>query len=146
MKLPRLMTSLAVVAIVAACGGSDAKNTAAAAATDNTAVRTEEGTSSPVIQWTGGKISPDKNLTTVIDFNAVWCGPCQKFAPVFESVADQYAGEYRFISVDVDKCRETAEQFQVSSIPQITILRPDGSMNSAVGYMTETEFKTFLSM
>ncbi len=143
MKLSKLIIGIAMAAIVAACGNA---SSAKADATSGTGSAVTAAEIQPVIEWTGGKISPDKDLPTVIDFNADWCGPCRKFAPVFHEVAGEFKGRFRFISVNVDNCPEAAAQFGVSSIPQITILRPDGSRNSAIGYMTADELKMFLSM
>lgn len=92
-----------------------------------------------------GTISPDKSLPTVIDFNATWCGPCRMFKPVFEKVAKQYAGKVIFLSVDVDKYPNVAEQFNVSSIPQISVLYPDGLVKTTIGYMNEDQFLQLLS-
>ena len=90
-------------------------------------------------------INPDKTLPTVIDFNAVWCGPCQRFAPIFEQVSKEYSGKAIFISVDVDESPELARQFEVSAIPQLTVLMPDGSVKSNVGFMEKTQFIEFIT-
>lgn len=144
MKISGILTGVAVAAMMVACGGTASKSEAAASGQDSSVQENVE--LGNVIVWQGGKISPDKELPTVIDFNATWCGPCQKFGPVFEQVAEEMDGFFKFVSVDVDRCPEAAEQFQVSSIPQVTVLRPDGSHNSAVGYMTADELKAFISM
>lgn len=90
-------------------------------------------------------INPDKTLPTIIDFNAVWCGPCQRFAPIFEQVSKEYDGKAIFISVDVDDSPELARQFEVSAIPQLTVLMPDGSVKSTVGFMEKTQFIEFIA-
>lgn len=143
MKLHKLLSCIAVSVIVAACGSTSSSKADAATKAEASSVVENQPV---VVEWTGGKISPDKELPIVIDFNADWCGPCRKFAPVFHEVAEEFRGRFRFISVNVDNCPQTAAQFRVSSIPQITILRPDGSHNSAIGYMTADELKMFLSM
>ncbi len=148
MKLSRLFPIIAVGAIMAACGGTASKDAGSTdngtpATTNTSATETRPGT---VTVWAGGEIKPDAEMPLVIDFNATWCGPCRQFAPVFHQVAEEMAGKARFVSVDVDNCPDAARQFQVSSIPQITILMPDGKQSSAVGYMTAEEFKNFISL
>lgn len=71
---------------------------------------------------------------TVVDFNAVWCGPCRMLAPVVEEMAKKYAGKVDFISVDVDKFGELMETYHLgNSIPVVLFLKPDGTSNYYVG-------------
>lgn len=43
------------------------------------------------------------NRPAVVDFNATWCGPCRKLAPILDELAKQFKGKVDFYSVDVDK-------------------------------------------
>lgn len=47
----------------------------------------------------------------VVDFSAVWCGPCQMLAPIMEELSDEMDGEVDFFSADVDENRDLAYQF-----------------------------------
>ncbi len=76
----------------------------------------------------------------VVDFNATWCGPCRAFAPLFDKMAEKYSGQIQFISVDVDRCPEVANAFEVQSIPFILFVSPDGKIDSHVGMMEEADF------
>jgi thioredoxin 1 len=53
----------------------------------------------------------------VVDFHAVWCGPCKAIAPTFQQLADQYAspGRIAFAKVDVDEVQEVAQKYGVSA-------------------------------
>ncbi len=66
-------------------------------------------------------------VLTVLDFNATWCGPCKMLAPVFDATAKKYDGKVRFVSVDVDKCPLTAENFGVRAVPTVVLMKPDGT-------------------
>ncbi|MCM1162900.1 MAG: thioredoxin family protein [Muribaculaceae bacterium] len=90
-------------------------------------------------------ITPDPKLPLVIDFSAVWCPPCRKFGPIFHAVAEEMAGKAVFVTVDVDKSPTPAVQFGVSSIPQVSVMMPDGKVISSVGYMTADELKNFIN-
>lgn len=77
-----------------------------------------------------GLIKADRTPKPIIlDFNAVWCGPCQEFAPVFEAAAEKYGDKVDFISVDVDKYQDLSGLMGVESIPNVIALNADGSLN-----------------
>lgn len=137
MKPRHLCFSLITTALLASCGNSATaeQRTDAAPATTEAVVKLTSNTT----------IKPDKKLPTVIDFNATWCGPCQRFAPIFDAVAKEYADKAIFMSVDVDIAPKAAHQFEVSAIPQVTILMPDGTVTSTVGFMEKSQFLQFLN-
>lgn len=148
--------ALAALAFTA-CTGHDTKNAtvaedAAQPAAEAEAPATTQGTTydrtATVIEYDpevlGASVAPDTELPVIIDFNAVWCGPCRQFKPVFDKVAEEYNGRAIFLSIDVDKNPTAAEQFGVSAIPQVTILMPDGTTSTQVGSMDETQFKQMI--
>jgi len=53
----------------------------------------------------------------VVDFTAVWCGPCQRIAPTFEALADEYRDKAVFVKVDVDELGGLAAELGISSMP-----------------------------
>lgn len=55
----------------------------------------------------------------LIDFYATWCGPCKRLGPVLDELAEEYGGKIYIYKVDVDKERELAALFQVSSVPTL---------------------------
>ena len=145
------LSILAVAAMaMTACGGASSSKDAAAENTDTVATEQVEATPAAavdaVVELTEDiEITPSEDGRPVImDFNATWCGPCKQFAPVFHKVAGEYASKARFMSIDVDNCPAAANQFKVQSIPQITILKADGTTESVIGNMSEAEFKAFI--
>ncbi|MBR4135691.1 MAG: hypothetical protein IKU03_04675 [Bacteroidales bacterium] len=62
---------------------------------------------------------------TVCMFTAVWCGPCRLMYPRLENVAKQLGKGYRFIKVDIDRCRTIAQEYDCMTIP-VVILFEDG--------------------
>ncbi len=129
---------LALAAAVAAAGmmTSCGEKTAATATTENDSIVAPlPDTTVVCILKDDSLLRPDKKVerVTVIDFNATWCQPCRLLAPSFDAVADELHGKADFYSVDVDVNRFTAQAFNVGSIPNITILTPEGKVVSYIG-------------
>ncbi|MDU0349672.1 thioredoxin [Actinomyces sp. MRS3W] len=61
---------------------------------------------------------------TLVDFWASWCGPCQRFAPVFEKAAENNP-DITFAKVDTEAERELAGALGISSIPTLMVFRDD---------------------
>ena len=67
-----------------------------------------------------------------IDFWAEWCGPCRRFAPVFEQASQQHS-DITFAKVDTEDQRELAARYGVTSIPTLVIYRDGIPMFSQPG-------------
>lgn len=59
---------------------------------------------------------------TLVDFWAGWCGPCMKFAPVFEQVSDRHP-DATFAKVDTEAEQGLAAALQITSIPTLMAFR-----------------------
>lgn len=74
-----------------------------------------------------------KHPLALIDFWASWCGPCQALAPTIEELAKEYAGKAFIGKLNVDENPETAECFQVFSIPTLVIFKKGKEADRIVG-------------
>ncbi|KWU43554.1 thioredoxin-like protein 1-like protein [Rhodotorula sp. JG-1b] len=68
-------------------------------------------------------LTANKDAVSVIDFHAVWCGPCKAIAPIYQKLAAQYAGRVQFLKVDVDQVPAVAQKFNVSAMPTFVVLK-----------------------
>lgn len=73
----------------------------------------------------------------VLDFWAVWCGPCQMQGPVFDSCAQKAGDQAVFGKINVDEQMELAQQFDVMSIPTILVIKNGNIVHRAVGLQSE---------
>ena len=79
----------------------------------------------------------------LLDFWAVWCGPCKMIAPLLEQIAAQRE-DVVIGKVDVDSEMELAMQFGVSSIPTLVVIKDGKPVNKAVGYMPKEKILALL--
>lgn len=80
----------------------------------------------------------------VVDFSAVWCGPCQMLAPIMEELSYEMDGEVDFFSVDVDENRDLAYQFDIQSIPAIVVFANGEEVTRTVGFQPKEELKELI--
>lgn len=126
---------------LASCGQKQQAGNAEDAATEEAVTETAPAAADGVIVLGKGEnIAPANGKLIVIDFNATWCGPCKQFAPHFDAVAKANTANATFYSVDVDVHPELAGQYDVQSIPMVVYIKPDGTVDSTVGYMDEAQF------
>ena len=70
---------------------------------------------------------------SMVDFWAVWCGPCRMVAPIVEQLADDYAGQVTVGKLDVDNNQRSAAQFNVRSIPTILFFKDGKMVDQVIG-------------
>ncbi len=71
---------------------------------------------------------------TVVDFWAVWCGPCKMVAPEMEKLAAKYDGKVDVVKVDVDANPRLSQAFNIMSIPTIAFFKPGSTPQGVVGF------------
>ena len=83
------------------------------------------------------------NQTVLLDFWAVWCGPCKMIAPIVEEIAAERS-DVVVGKVDVDSEMERAMQFGVSSIPTLVVIRNGVPAARSVGYRPNADILKLL--
>ena len=68
----------------------------------------------------------------LVDFFAVWCGPCKMIAPILEEIAAERE-DIKVCKINVDEEPELAAQYQVSSIPSLFVIENGQIKNQSLG-------------
>jgi thioredoxin 1 len=82
----------------------------------------------------------EKNELVILDFWATWCGPCKRFAPIFETSALKHPGVV-FGKIDTDAEQELAASFDIKSIPSIAVIKQGDVIFFQPGALPEDVFE-----
>lgn len=85
----------------------------------------------------------------LVDFYAEWCGPCKLAAPIIDKLAGEMNGKVKIVKLDVDASPETAQKFNVRSIPTVLIFNKVGSemkeVDRKIGFPGEEGYRQMLA-
>ena len=70
----------------------------------------------------------------LVDFWAIWCGPCRMVAPVVDEIAREQAGKLKVMKLDVDENQNTAMTYGVMSIPTLILFKGGQPVERIVGF------------
>ena len=74
----------------------------------------------------------------LVDFWAVWCGPCRMIAPVVEELSNDFEGKAVIGKMDVDANPDTAMQYGIRSIPTLLIFKGGQVVDKVVGVVSKS--------
>ncbi|MEO1259109.1 MAG: thioredoxin [Bacteroidota bacterium] len=79
----------------------------------------------------------EKGGVAVLDFWAVWCGPCRLIGPIIDQLSEEYEGRAIIGKVDVDNNPDIATQYGIRSIPTVVFLKHGSEVKRQVGVATK---------
>ena len=85
-----------------------------------------------------------KNGLVLIDFYAVWCGPCKMMHPIVEEISKQYP-DLKIIKIDVDKHEELSRQYSIMSIPTLMLLKNGNQVEKNIGFTPKEQLEKWIN-
>jgi thioredoxin 1 len=73
----------------------------------------------------------------LVDFWAVWCGPCKAIAPTVDALATKYAGQLKVTKVNVDQNAATPSRYGIRGIPALLFFKGGKVVDQIVGYVPQ---------
>jgi len=59
----------------------------------------------------------------IVDFHALWCGPCKVQSPILKEIATELGDKVRVIKIDVDQNNALSAQYQIQSVPTLIVFK-----------------------
>lgn len=74
----------------------------------------------------------NKKPVAIVDFYAVWCGPCRAIKPFFEALSAKVP-DVEFARVDVDEAEDVAREYGITAMPTILYFENGEKVDTVVG-------------
>lgn len=77
----------------------------------------------------------------LVDFWAVWCGPCQMMGPIIEELSKEMEGKIKIGKLEVDSNPEIAEKYEIMSVPALKIFKEGKVIKEFTGLQNKAILK-----
>lgn len=84
------------------------------------------------------------NEVVLVDFSAVWCGPCKMLAPVIDELSVEMEGKAKVFKIDVDQSGDIAQKYGIMNVPTVIIFKNGEIVDKVVGFNPKEVLKTKL--
>jgi len=80
----------------------------------------------------------------IVDFHALWCGPCKTQSPILKQVAEELGERVKVIKIDVDQNPTIASRYQIQSVPTLMIFKNGEIKHKQAGVHTKAQLMSIL--
>jgi thioredoxin 1 len=80
------------------------------------------------------------DVPVVVDFWAIWCGPCKLIAPIMDELSEQFGDKAKIGKLDVDVNQQTAIKYGVRSIPTVLFFKNGEVKDIVIGAVNKQVF------
>jgi len=81
----------------------------------------------------------NSNGLVLVDFFAVWCGPCRMLGPVLDEIAQEKQGALQVYKVDTDDSRSLAMRFAIQAVPTMILFKDGRPVKQLVGALPKAQ-------
>jgi thioredoxin 1 len=86
----------------------------------------------------------NQDKLVVVKFGATWCGPCRRVDDELASLAGELPPDVEVLKIDVDENPELAQEFQITGIPRILLVRSGEVLADETGYMSKSQLQSWI--
>ncbi len=81
------------------------------------------------------------NGLVLVDFWAVWCGPCRMVAPTVEELSKEYKGKLKVAKLNTDENPDVASRYKIMGIPTLMFFKDGEKVDQLVGAVPKSQLK-----
>ncbi len=81
------------------------------------------------------------DVPVLVDFWAMWCGPCKAIGPTVESIASSFAGKLKVAKINVDENTAAASRYRIQAIPALMFFKNGKPVDQLIGFHPQAEIE-----